>query len=113
VINRPHGLTDLRRTYATTVDAAGTATVEISPATSYSWNVTQLSVELAAAPAGAACRALVNGVFLTALIPSGDVAVEPPPILLQVGDVLAVEWTGCTPGAGGTVLVIYDELVNR
>lgn len=103
------GFANQKRASSATVDASGNATVEIVPTSAYAWSVTQVSVELAAAPAGAQCSLRLNGVFITALIATGDVASGDPPILIQPGDRLTVDWTGCTPGSVGTVLAIYDE----
>lgn len=97
------------RRYSATADAAGAATIDVTPSGSYTWVVRQVSIEMATAPAGAACTLRFNGTFVSALIATGDAAVEPPPIRVAVGDHLTVEWTGCTPGAVGSALVLYDE----
>lgn len=104
---------DLRKPYGATVAPGGTATVEIFPTGTIAWDVTQVSVRMRNAPAGAACELLVNGVFETFLVASGDAAVTPPPILLQPGDRITVAWTSCTPGDTGTVLIHYDEVDDR
>ena len=95
--------------YSATVGADGTATVTIAPTSSARWVVTQVSVELATAPASAACVLRLNGFYVSPLIATGDAAGGDPPVTINVGDELTVEWSGCTPGQVGRVLVFYDE----
>lgn len=101
---------NLTRRATALVAADGTGVASIGPTSSAANLVRQVSVELAAAPVGAACTLRLNGAFVTALIATGDAAVEPPAVHVDVGDQLEVVWEGCTPGQVGTVLVIYDEV---
>lgn len=100
----------IQRRESATVAANGTATVDISPTSNWAWSVTQVSIEIATAPVGATCVMRLDGTFVTALIPTGDVAAGDPPVLVQPGQTLRVAWSGCTPGTVGTVLVFYDEV---
>jgi hypothetical protein len=109
---RPRPNTGVQRRGTATVGAAGTATFDITPTSTFAWLVSQVSIELATAPAGATAALRLDGVLVTAMIPSGDAAGGDPPILVQTGQTLSVVWAGCTPGTIGTVLVVYDE-VNR
>lgn len=101
---------NLTRRATGTADAAGHAVADISPTGSAPNLVRQVTVELAAAPIGATCALRYNGTLISPLIATGDAAVEPPAILVHVGDQLTVEWDGLTPGQVGTVLVIFDEV---
>jgi hypothetical protein len=95
-----------------TVGADGTATATFSAARATNerpFVVAQVSIRLAAAPVGATCELQLNGVFLTALIPTGDVADGVPAIPLGPFESMAVIWSGCTAGQVGTALFIYDD----
>lgn len=95
------------------IGAAGTGTAPLSGGGSAMLRVRQVSVELAAAPAGSTCALRLNGFLVTPLVPTGDASAGDPPVLVSPGDELTVEWTGCTPGTVGRVLMIYDEVVPR
>lgn len=98
------------------VVAAGatTLTVTIGPvAPNRTWTVSQVSIELAAAPAGAACYLRKGTRLITPLIPTGDVAGGDPPVVLRGGESLTVNWTGVTAGQAGHVLAIYEEVGHR
>lgn len=101
---------NLTRTAVAVVDAGGQAVADLSPTSSADWMVRQVTVELSAAPLGSTCALRLNGVLVSPLIPTGDAAVEPPPVFVSPGDDFTVTWTGCTPGQTGTVLMIYDEV---
>jgi len=90
------------------VGADGKATATIKPNAVHKWSVSQVSVELPGAPVGATCAIRRNGLLVTPVIPTGDVASGEPPVEIGPGDRLTVEWAGCTPGQTGSVLVIYD-----
>jgi len=93
-----------------TVAAAGTATATIQTRSNFrTWTVSQVSVEMPGAPIGATCDARKDGALITPLIPTGDAASGDPPIVLRPGQTLTVEFAGCTPGAVGTVFVVYDD----
>lgn len=96
--------------YTATVDAAGEARVPIDSGGQLSWLVTQVSIELATAPAGSTCSLRKNGKLVTPLVPTGDAASGDPPILLRPGEILAVEWTGCTPGDSADVFIVYSKI---
>lgn len=97
------------RSFSSTVDANGDATVLVQPTKNEPWNITQVSVEMSNAPTGATCFLRKNGSLITLLIAGGDVADGSPPVFLRPGDRLTIEWEGCTPGLVGDVLVFYDE----
>jgi hypothetical protein len=95
-----------------TIGAAGTGTITFSAARATNarpFVVQQVSVKVAGTPIGATCELQVNGVFLTALIPTGDVADGVPAIELGPFETLAVVWAGCTPTQVATALFIYDD----
>ena len=97
-----------------TIGADGTASVPLRTTTDMqTWTVTQVSVQQATAPAGATCQLSLNGVFVSALIPTGDSASGDPPVMLRPEDVLTVDLAGCTPGEFGTVIWFYDDGVSQ
>lgn len=73
------------------------------------WTVSQVSISMPTAPLGSACEMTRDGMFVTSLIPTGDVAGSGPPILLQGSQKLRIRWTGVTAGAVGTIFGIYDD----
>lgn len=97
--------------YTATVDATGTATIDIRPPSrTRRWTVSQLTVELvddAAAPLLA--RAEKNGFLAFLFIAAGDVVAGDPPIVLRPRDLLRLLWENCTPGKSARAFVIYDE----
>jgi len=91
-------------------DAAGVATVEIRSTGNRAWLVSQVSVEMPDAPAGAFCTLRKAGAPITALVANFDAAAGDPPITLRPGETLTVEWQGLTPGQFGRVFVVYQSL---
>jgi len=91
------------------VAANGNLTVRVRPTNRQTWIVSQVSVEMAGAPLAAACAVRYNGSLVSPLVPQADAASGDPPVKLGPNDVLTVEWTGCTPGIVGRVLLIYDD----
>lgn len=102
------------QTLSVTVGAAGTATASVQTKTKFqTWTVSQVSVEMATAPIGATCDVRKGGALITPLIPTGDAATGDPPITLRPGETMTVNFAGCTPGATGTVYLIYDDGTDR
>lgn len=97
------------RTFNATVSASGSATIRIQPTGMYPWEVTQVSTEMLSAASGAACYLRQNGALITAMIATSDVADGAPSIILNSGDVLTVEWSGCKPGDVGKATIQYDD----
>jgi hypothetical protein len=96
-----------------TVAADGTAVQRIQTDNRFqTWTVTQVSVEMPAAPIGATCWLRKDGAPVTPLIATGDAASGEPPITLRPGQTLTVEWAGCTPGDVGQVWMSYDDGVQ-
>jgi hypothetical protein len=103
--------------YSAKVAAGGTATITIKTSGLVPWTISQVSVEMPNAPSGAVCSlrhgplgtAFGQGRFVTALIPSGDVADGNPPVHLLSTEQLTVEWSGCTPNDIGKAYIFYDE----
>lgn len=101
---------NLTANYAEAVDVSGSLTITIRPTAGVPWLVRQISSAMETAPSGAGCMLRKVGTFVTALVPTGDAAGGDPPVQLNPGDNMTVEWTDCTPGDVGTVLVFYDRL---
>lgn len=102
------------QTYTQAVSAGGAATVSVRPSQKLrTWVVQQVSTEMSTAPLGAVCAIRKNGFLVSFAAATGDTAAGDPPVTLYGSDVLTVEWTGCTPGDVGRVLVIYDEVATR
>jgi len=97
------------RSFSATVDAAGRATITITPTKGRPWIVSQVSTELDGAPSGAAAFLRKNGNLVTVMVAAGDVADGAPSIPLQVGDRMTVEWTGCTAGQVAKATAFFEE----
>lgn len=97
--------------YGVTVQAGSTtASVSFGPgARGRTWTVSQVSVSMPTAPVGATCALYKAGVFVSWLLPTGDVAGNGPPLRLDGLEQLTVTWAAVTAGANGTVFVIYDD----
>lgn len=95
--------------YTVTVDGAGVAQLTVMPPPRRKWLVTQVSVEMPAAPIGATCDIRKNGALVTPLIPTGDAASGEPPVLLRPNDQMAITFQGCTPGDVGSAWLSYTE----
>jgi hypothetical protein len=91
-------------------DAAGRAVARIQSQGNRPWLLSQVSIEMVDAPAGASCTLRKNGAFVSAMIAPGDAAGGDPPLTLHPGDTVTVEWTGLTPGSQGVVFVVYNQL---
>lgn len=96
--------------YEDTVNAAGALTLTVRPRNVVTWRITQVSIEMATAPAGARAVLRKNGLYVSELIPTGDAAGGDPPIYIRPGDAMTIEWTSCTPGDRGRAFVVYDQL---
>lgn len=96
-------------TYSVKIGAGGTGTITIQTRSVRSWEVSQVSIELAAAPVGATCYLRKNGYPVTPLIATGDTAAGDPPVLIRPEDVLTIEWAGCTVNSVAKALVFYEE----
>jgi hypothetical protein len=104
------GAVTATQTFTATVAASGAAVVTIRTGSRRRrWVISQVSVEMATAPVGATCAVRLNGALISPVIPTGDSASGDPPVTVEGSDTMTVEWAGCTPGAVGTVLIIYDE----
>lgn len=91
------------------VAVGGGATIPISSG-AQEWTVTQVSTECEpAAPVGATCRVRKNGAIVSKMLPNGDVASGDPPVILNVGDVMTVVWTGMTVGTACKATVLLDD----
>lgn len=97
------------RPYSGTVLANGTLAIPVVPTSSATWEVTQVSTEMPTAPSGSLSIIRKNGLKVTDMISTGDVAGGDPPIILRQSDKMTIEWTGCTPGDIGTVGVFYNQ----
>lgn len=96
-------------TLTAVANGAGTATVNIVTNGVDTWTISQVSVEMATAPAGALCVLRKNGYLITPLIATGDAATGDPPMRLLPSDAATVVWTGVAPGAVGKVALIFDD----
>jgi hypothetical protein len=103
-------MADNEKTYTPVVAASGIAVATIKVANGLStWTVTQVSIAMPTAPAGATCQLQKNSFPVTPMVATGDTAGGDPPVMLRPSDVLTVTWTGCTPGTAAQVLVFFDD----
>jgi hypothetical protein len=92
------------------VAADGTLTIRFGPEYNNKWEVSQVAIEMPTAPAGALLVVRYMG-SLVSPSPSARRASAggDPPIFLHGGESMTVEWTNCTPGDPGKVLVVYRK----
>lgn len=95
-------------TYTAKVGAAGTATITVQTRSVRSWVISQISVELSAAPTGATADIRKNGYLVTPVIPTGDTAAGDPPVVILPTDSLTINWYGCTNGQIAKATVFYE-----
>lgn len=93
---------------AATVGPDGRAVITITADGRQTWNVQQVSPEMPGAPGGATGQLRKNGSLVAPFEPGADAIGGEPYVRLRLGDTLSVEWSGCTPGAVGRALVIYE-----
>lgn len=93
------------------IGAAGTGTITLQTRSMRSWKISQISVELAAAPSGATADIRKNGYLVTPVIATGDTAAGDPPVDLRPEDSLTINWYNCTNGQVAKATVFY-EVVN-
>jgi hypothetical protein len=96
-----------RFTLSAEVAADGSCEISFRAQGREAWQVEQISTEMQGAVSGSECNLFVNGSLVTPLLPRRSVAAGDPPLPVYPGDVVSVEWSGCTPGEQGKALVIY------
>jgi len=92
------------------VDAAGDLVISFGPTYNNKWSVMQVTLEMPTAPVGATAELR----YMSSLVAPASSARRAsaggdPPIFLQGGETMTVEWTDCTPGDIGRVLVVYTK----
>lgn len=92
------------------VELDGSLIVPFGPSSNNTWKVTQVSLEMPTAPAGASAeiRYMASLVAPSPSARKGSAGGDPP-IFLQGGETMTVNWTNCTPGDIGRVLVTYEK----
>lgn len=90
------------------VGAAGTATITLQTRSMRTWSISQISIELAAAPTGATADIRKNGYLVTPIIPTADTAAGDPPVTLLPSDTLTINWYGCTNGQVAKATIFYE-----
>lgn len=92
------------------VNAAGELTIPFGPPGNQAWEISQVSIEMPTAPVGSRVEVRYMNSFVDA--PSSAKRASAggdPPIYLQPGERMTVEWTGCTTGDPGNILVVYKR----
>lgn len=105
----------MRQPYAATADAAGEATITVRPRDSRGWRVTQVSVSMAAGSASsvsgsATCAVRVNGFLVAPAVAQGDAVAGDPPVDLEPGDEMTIEWVAANAGNICSALLFYDPI---
>lgn len=95
-------------------DSTGALTVTVQPTSYLPWTVSQVSIEMTGTtavpvPGTTTCVIRKNGFAVSPVVAQLDAAGGDPPIELQPGDQMTVEWSGAAAGNVGKVLVIYDQ----
>jgi hypothetical protein len=76
------------------------------------WEVSQVSIEMLTAPSGATLDVrYMNSLVAPSQSARRAAASGDPPIFLNGGETMSVEWQNCTPGDPGKVLVVYRKSV--
>lgn len=92
------------------VNAAGVLRLSFGPNTSERWTVSQVTIDMPTAPVGAVCRIYYMGRLVSeSFSAQSGTAGGDPPIHLNGGESMYVEWTGATPNAQGNILVVYTK----
>lgn len=104
-----------RKFYSGQADASGALVLVVTPTYGRGWRVSQVSVEMPAAPAGARCDLRVNGFFITATRPRGGVSSGDPYVDLLIGDELSITWAAGVAAAGavGKATVFFELMGER
>lgn len=93
-----------------TVNAAGRLTVPFGPPGNQIYDVRQVTLEMTTAPAGCTAEIRQMGSLIAPSYSARRAAAsEPPPITLQGGETLTVEWFNATPNDIGRVTIVYDR----
>jgi len=92
------------------VNAAGDLEIKFGPQYNEKWSVQQVSLEMRTAPAGATVELRYMNSFVAA---SGSArrasAGGDPPVFLNGGEFMTVNWENCTTGDIGRILVVYTK----
>lgn len=98
-----------REDVSATVAANGTLVIRIGPRRNQIWEVTQVSLEMATAPAGATAeiRDVMGGLMSPSY--SARRASASGSQTLNPGETISVNWTAATPGDVGRVVAIYRK----
>lgn len=91
------------------VAADGTLQIRMGPRRDQVWEVTQVSLEMATAPAGATAeiRDAMNGLMSPSY--SARRATAAGSLTLNPGETISVNWTAATPGHRGRAIAIYRK----
>jgi len=101
-----------KESFAGVVDAAGDLTIKFGPQLNELWDVSQVSLEMPNAPVGASVSLRVMGSFVDApASPRRASAGGDPPVYLNGGEFMTVEWINCTPGDFGNVWITYRKSI--
>lgn len=96
--------------YQGAVNASGVLELFFGPPPNQIWNVTQVSLSMASAPAGCSAILKYQNVLHAPAFSARRAAIGgDPPMILKGGEQASVRWTGATPGDIGQILVIYEK----
>jgi hypothetical protein len=92
-----------------TVAANGTLTIRVGPRRDQVWEISQISLEMPTAPAGATAE--IRDVMGALMSPSYSArrASASGSQYLNPGETIAVTWQACTPGDVGRVWALYRK----
>lgn len=104
---------NLIRPFNGTVDAAGDLQVTWTTGSHlWNWEIKQVSLSMASAPAGAVAAIYLNGNLVSpAPSPRRASAAGLPYIMMRPGDEMYVLWESCTTGDQGLVTVYLDQIL--
>lgn len=92
------------------VPVGGILELFFGPPPNQIWNVTQVTLNMEAAPAGSSAVLKYQGSLLAPAFSARRAAIGgDPPMILKGGEIGSVKWTGATVGIIGSILVVYNK----
>ena len=92
-----------------TVPASGTVDLVLRSWAGQTWTIQQVSPDAPNVGGAASGGVYKNDNLIAPFVPQGDAVAGEPYPKIRGSDRLQIRWTGATPGAQVSALVIYDD----